>query len=160
MKTASPKKGEAARASKNNETRRETTPCPRGRLHVVATRATASLPIRLNDRWRVADDPLQWILQQRKAKEGSRRRDGSTRSGWRNRRFPTTRDLLKRDIAELCGEVEPAALAQIEALPEVHPGFAAYHAANMRQYWRDDPAALRRYIERYGHTPPELREPQ
>ena len=95
-------------------------------------------------RWRVADDALQWIVQ---------RREGQ---GWRSCRFPTRRTTLLRDVRELCGTVSPEAVAVLEALPDRPPGFAANHATNMRQYWRENPDALKRYIERHARKPAEL----
>lgn len=71
-------------------------------------------PIALNGRWRIIDDPIQWVLQQRTGKS----RDKST--GWESRRFYRTRRVLLRDIAELCGYVDLAALQQVRALPEQH----------------------------------------
>lgn len=83
--------------------------------------AAPQWPIVLNDRWRVTDDPLQWILEVRKGRKGPRH------TGWRGRSFCTTRDVLKRDVRRLCGEVDPAAMAAIEALPEVHPHYGSGH---------------------------------
>jgi hypothetical protein len=86
----------------------------------VATRAAASqLPVVavLNDRWRVVLDPLQWIIEVRKG------RGGVKSTGWRGRRFCTTRTVLIRDVRELCGEVDPEALAILERLPENHPHY-------------------------------------
>lgn len=78
-----------------------------------------AFPIVLNDRWRVTDDPLQWIL---------RTPQGKTRSGapkYRGQRFHRSRRSLIQSIAELCGPVDPNALAQVEALPEKHPSCSA-----------------------------------
>jgi hypothetical protein len=69
----------------------------------------------LNKNWRVADDPLQWILQRRK---GNPRKKNS---GWIDRSFCTTRHGLLRCVRELCGEVDDEALAQLRAFPEFHP---------------------------------------
>ena len=41
-------------------------------------------------------------------------------SGWRNRSFCTIRDELLRCVRQYCGDVEPAALAQLAALPDYH----------------------------------------
>jgi hypothetical protein len=82
----------------------------------------------LNARWRVIDDPLQWILQRRKGNPRGKN------SGWRNRSFCRTREALLRCIRELCclpdeGQprcidayrgVDEAALRQVRALPERH----------------------------------------
>ena len=77
------------------------------------------LIVQLNDRWRVIDDPLQWIVQYRRRDRG--RSDGSEDSrSWEGRRFCRTRTALQRDITENCGEVDPAAIAIIERLPNWH----------------------------------------
>ena len=68
----------------------------------------AGLVADLNDRWRVIDDPLQWILQHR---EGKR---------WRDRSFCRSRSGLQRCVREYSGPVDCVALLQIEALPEWH----------------------------------------
>jgi hypothetical protein len=82
----------------------------------------------LNERWRVVDDPLQWILQSRK---------GNARfksSGWRSRSFCRTLEGLLRCIREYCclpdhGQrrcireyrgVDEAALKSVLKLPEWH----------------------------------------
>lgn len=69
----------------------------------------------LNARWRVVDDPLQWILQVRKG------RPTAKASGWRDRRFHVQRTALMRSVAELCGPVEPEACRMLAALPATHP---------------------------------------
>jgi hypothetical protein len=68
----------------------------------------------LNNNWRVVDDPLQWILQRRK---GNPRKKNS---GWRDRSFCTTREVLLRCVREYCGEVDQNALADLLALPDHH----------------------------------------
>ena len=68
----------------------------------------------LNERWRVVDDPMQWILQVRKGRETARA------SGWRNRSFCVSRTGLRCSIGELCGEVDAVVVAFIETLPERH----------------------------------------
>ena len=73
----------------------------------------------LNDRWRVIGDPLQWLLQYR-AGNISDSGESQTRKAWQGRRYCRTRDALIRDIGELCGPVDPSALAVIEALPDRH----------------------------------------
>ncbi len=69
----------------------------------------------LNNRWRVIDDPLQWILQVRKGRKTSKG------TGWRDRAYCAQRTALIRCIGEYCEEVSPDALAVIEALPSRHP---------------------------------------
>jgi len=66
----------------------------------------------LNERWRVVDDnDLQWILEW----HSGRTKDGLPK--YRGRRFHRSRHALRRSIEEMCGDVHPAALAAIEALP-------------------------------------------
>lgn len=76
-------------------------------------------PIVLNDRWRVVDAPPhwhpQWILQRKEARARARS------DGWVGNAYCTTRTALARNISERCGDVDPAAMAVIEALPERHP---------------------------------------
>lgn len=69
----------------------------------------------LNGRWRVTNDPLQWILEVRRG-----RKTGKA-TGWKGRRFCQQRRTLIREIGELCGEVAPAAMAILQALPDQHP---------------------------------------
>ncbi len=72
------------------------------------------LVAQLNGTWRVVDDPLQWRLQRKKGRP--RKKD----SGWQDRSFCRTREGLLRCVREYCGDVEPAALAKLSALPEHH----------------------------------------
>ena len=69
----------------------------------------------LNDRWRVIDDGIQWVLQKRKG------RPTPKSSGWRGRSYATSRASLLDCIERLCGSVDPAALRVIEGLPADHP---------------------------------------
>ena len=89
------------------------------------TKGTCSLSPRviavLNDRWRVIDDPLQWILE---ARDGRKRLRAT---GWRGRSFCTTRGTLKREIRRLVGDVDPAAMAIVDALPNQHPHYGPGH---------------------------------
>jgi hypothetical protein len=73
------------------------------------------LVTQLNERWRVVDDPLQWILQRKK---GNPRKKNS---GWRDRSFCRTRDALLRCVGEYCGEVDDNSLAKLKSLPDWHP---------------------------------------
>jgi len=68
--------------------------------------ALKRFPVVLNTRWRVGDDPLQWLLQRR---EGDR---------WRNRSFCRTREGLLRCVNEYCGIIDAEALKWLEALPD------------------------------------------
>ena len=71
--------------------------------------------VTLSERWRVVNDQLQWILELRKG-----RKTGKS-TGWQGMRFCQQRTTLTRDIGELCGDVDQAALALIDALPDQHP---------------------------------------
>jgi hypothetical protein len=73
------------------------------------------LVAQLNERWRVIDDPLQWILQRRK---GNPRKKNS---GWRGRSFCRTRDALLRCVDGYCGEIDDNSLAKLKSLPDWHP---------------------------------------
>ena len=82
-------------------------------LSAAATPAAVEFPIVLNDRWRVVDDPLQWILQYRES-------DPSERStGYKARSFCGSRGGLTRCVRDYCGDVDPDALAQIGLLPDL-----------------------------------------
>ena len=74
-------------------------------LHVIA---------QLNEKWRVVDGSLQWILQHKK---GNPRKKSS---GWRGRSFCRTREALLRCVHEYCSDVDPAALAKLKGLPDWH----------------------------------------
>ena len=79
-------------------------------------------PLILNAKWRVVDDLLQWILQVRSGRERAKA------SGWRARSWCASRGGLLRCVTEYCGDVDPDALAVIEAFPEMHeenPGAVA-----------------------------------
>jgi hypothetical protein len=73
-----------------------------------------AFPIVLNASWRVVDDPLQWIVEERKGNPRSKN------SGWRGRLFFRTREGLFGLLREYCGELGPSALASLMALPERH----------------------------------------
>jgi hypothetical protein len=68
----------------------------------------------LNPKWRVIEDPLQWILQRKKGNPREKN------SGWQSRSFCRTREGLLRCVREYCGEVDADGLAQLEALPDYH----------------------------------------
>jgi hypothetical protein len=69
---------------------------------------------RLNARWRVITcrDGIQWILQYL-----LRVTERATGSDWRGRSYCRTRDGLHRACACHAGEIHPAALAILHALP-------------------------------------------
>ena len=70
--------------------------------------------VRLNDKWRIVDDPLQWILERRRGVPGKKS------TGWVGNAYCMTRRALLRNIRERAGEVDPAAVAYIEPWPERH----------------------------------------
>lgn len=90
----------------------------------------------LNERWRVVDDPLQWVLQRRKGNPREKN------SGWEGRSFPRTRKGLLRCIREYCcssdqghlrsireyNGVDQVALQQVRALSDWHPDWDRQHA--------------------------------
>ena len=72
--------------------------------------APSRLVLELNDRWRLTEDDLQWVLQRKAA--GGR---------WICSRFCRSRAGLQRCVSELCGhEADPAVPAQIADWPEFH----------------------------------------
>lgn len=71
-----------------------------------------SITAHLNDRWRAEDDGLQWILAVRRG------RMDAAGTKWGGRRFHRCRTPLIHSIGELCGPVDPGALAIIRAFPE------------------------------------------
>ncbi len=84
-------------------------------LSAAATPAAVDVPIVLNDRWRVVDDLLQWILQYRES-------DPSERStGYKARSFCGSRGGLTRCVRDYCGDVDPDAFMVIQFLPTMHP---------------------------------------
>lgn len=92
--------------------------CPEGIIAVPRARARSGPIIAaLNDRWRIMDHRLQWILQVR---QGPQRKKAS---GWRVEHYCRQRTSLLRCIREYCGEVDPAALAVIETFPDWHPDY-------------------------------------
>lgn len=81
-----------------------------------------SFPIVLNNRWRVSDDPLQWILQRRAPSESVAERNSAP--GWgryRSDSYCASRAGLERCIREKCGDVDFDALIRIGLLPAMHP---------------------------------------
>jgi hypothetical protein len=80
----------------------------------------------LNENWRVVYDPLQWILQQRKGK--ARKKN----SGWRGRSFCRTREGLLRCVRDYCGEIDAAALAKLDALPDHYEDWRAVQNLDVR----------------------------
>ena len=87
-------------------------------LHVIA---------QLNEKWRVVDGSLQWILQHKK---GNPRKKSS---GWRGRSFCRTREALLRCVREYCGEVDPRGLDKLKGLPEFHPDWERVNLDALRK---------------------------
>ena len=85
----------------------EATKCPVARSKPVITV--------LNDRWRVVDDGIQWVLQKRKG------RPTPKNTGWRARSYATSRASLLDCVERRCGPVDSAALRILQALPNDHP---------------------------------------
>ena len=73
------------------------------------------LVLQLSERWRIVDDPLQWILQRKKGTPSKKN------SGWQNRSFCRTREGLLRCIREYCGDEEAESLALLQLLSDFHP---------------------------------------
>lgn len=73
----------------------------------------ASVP--LNNKWRVRDDGIQWVLEKsiRQAKAGKW-------SGWQATKFHLMRDVLLRSIRDAGIIVSEAAMARLSSLPERH----------------------------------------
>ena len=67
-------------------------------------------------RFRLAADPLQWIVQQRTGVRRTGPRKGE--SVYIGRKFCTTRDVLLRDLRELGCELTLKARARVEAFPD------------------------------------------
>ncbi len=84
-------------------------------LSAAATPAAVDFPIILNDRWRVTEDPLQWILERRK------RNPSAKGSGYEARSYCGSRTGLTRCVRDYCGDVDPDALMVIQFLPTMHP---------------------------------------
>jgi hypothetical protein len=58
-----------------------------------------TFPITLNDRWRVVDDPSQWMLQYREGKT-PHSDENKNRRAWRSTHYCRTRAALKMRITE------------------------------------------------------------
>lgn len=67
----------------------------------------------LNDRWRVIDDGLEWVLQRRKG------RPTPKSTGFRARGYAASRASLLDRVERRCGSVDPAAQRILEGLPEL-----------------------------------------
>jgi hypothetical protein len=80
-------------------------------LEVHAPASTA-FPVRLGERLRLVDDPLQWIVE----RQG--RKPTATRSGWQQIRFHRDRDALL--VWMRTAGAEPEAIATVSVFPRWH----------------------------------------
>ena len=70
----------------------------------------------LDDRRRVIDDGVQWILQKRHG------RPTRKSTGWRGRSYCTSRKSLLDSVEKWCEPpIDPDALRNLQALPDDHP---------------------------------------
>lgn len=79
---------------------------------------SSSIIARLNGRWLLADDGIQWILAVRRGLKGA------AGTKWSGRRFHRCRTSLIRSIGELCVPVDPGAMAIVRTLPDRY-GYAS-----------------------------------
>lgn len=77
--------------------------------------------ITINNRWRVRDDGLQWVVECmiREPKPGKY-------SGWNAKKFHVERDALIRTIREIGITIGTATVNKLEQLPPINPGFARH----------------------------------
>jgi hypothetical protein len=75
--------------------------------------ASAAVITQLNERWRVRDDPLQWILERR------------TGDQWQSRSFCRTKAGLLRCVREYCSAVDAVAALTLRVLPDRHVDWEA-----------------------------------
>ncbi len=85
-------------------------------MKLVAGTDTPQFTLDATGQFRLAADPLQWIIQRRKGVRRKGQRKGET--VYEGRRFCTTRGVLLRDLRELGCELTPEARARIEAFPD------------------------------------------
>ena len=71
--------------------------------------------ITLNERWRVADDSRQWIIQRRRGSAGPKS------LGWEPMRFHLSRDHVLEWTRGNISDLDHVAEAAIASLPERHP---------------------------------------
>ena len=83
------------------------------RQHHETADTYVGLIVQLNEQWRVivCKDGIQWILQRRDAQ-----RSGQAR--WTGASYNCDQSSLIRVSRILCGRIDPAAMAVLEALPE------------------------------------------
>ena len=83
------------------------------RQHHETAATYVGLIAQLNEQWRVivCKDGIQWILQRRDAQRVGRVR-------WTGASYHCEKKSLLRVSRALCGRIDPAAIAVLEALPE------------------------------------------
>jgi hypothetical protein len=85
--------------------------------------ATSYPALYLNSAWRVilCRDGIQWILQRRNvpAGTGDNRPERHSTDDWRGRSYCRTRSALIRCCDRFCGEIDPAAAAELRTLPDL-----------------------------------------
>ncbi len=81
--------------------------------------------VQLNDSWRVADDPPQWVLEKRVREP----QPGKT-SGWQAQKYIRTTDHLLKRIGEMCGTVDSEAIEIIRSWPR---GYVTWKALRMHR---------------------------
>ena len=67
----------------------------------------------LNGYARIATGNIQWVIETRRAETSS----------WQPRRYCVGRDVLIRDIGEICGHVDEDVLNEVRKFPNRHPGW-------------------------------------
>ncbi len=87
------------------------------------------------DRWRLAYDRNQWIVQRRKGPPRAANRSGIAESGWRGVSFVgSEKRILRRVIREAGVVLTAEAQARIDALPEQFMDFVAAPASFAAQW--------------------------
>ncbi len=95
--------------------------------------------LQLSDDWRLASDPLQWVVQRRGSfdvKRGERR--------WNAVSFVATRrDILFRVLRELGAEINPDAQADLDDLPQTFREWQKERAGNAaRKHFKGGAGAI------------------
>lgn len=89
-----------------------TTAAPVVKQNSVSASSRITVVAVLNDRWRVRDDGLQWILERRQ------RRSNRRGTGWEGRSYCTQRRTLLGCVHDHCGDLDADALSAINRLPD------------------------------------------
>ena len=111
--------------------------------------------LQLSNNWRLASDPLQWVIQRRGSfdpKTGERR--------WNAVSFVATRrDVLFRVLRELEAEVSPDAQAALDDLPPTFNEWQKDHAGNAARKRFKGGAGAIQGSPLTDYTPPVVRRP-